>query len=100
MEAKFIFKDGTEIVAEDRSGSYAIAEKPVFPEDLTGMKIIDQFGERTLEYPIFVECAPIEGKYWFNFIEESIQDRTFRELKEENSMLEDAIIELAGLIGE
>lgn len=99
MEAKIIFKDGTEITAEQNGTCYILNTKPIFPEDMTGM-IIEKENERIeFQYPILIECASIDGRFWFSFMEEPEDKRIIRELHEENSMLEDAIIELAELIG-
>ena len=99
MEAKVIFKNGQEITAEINGGSLIVNEKPEFPEDLTGVIVRAEGRDTVYNYPILVECASIDNRYWFTFIEESESDRTIRELREENQMLEDAILELAEIIG-
>jgi hypothetical protein len=66
---------------------------------MAGM-IIEKENERIeFQSPILIECASIDGRFWFSFMEEPEDKKTIRELCEENKMLEDAIIELAGLIG-
>lgn len=67
-------------------------EKPEFPEDLTGLRIEKADGNLEYENPVLVECASVDNRYWFTFVEEDPRDVEIR-------MLEDAIIELAGLIG-
>lgn len=99
MEAKIVFTDGTEINAEKNGSCLITNTEPVLPADLSGMYIESEEGIQEFEYPVFVECASADGRYWFSFIEESKTDRTIRELREENAMLEDAIIELAEIIG-
>lgn len=100
MEAKIIFKDGTQITAEQNGTCYILNEKPEFPEDMTGLIIQKEDGNIEFQYPLLIECASIDGNYWFSFMEEPADQKVIRELKEENAMLEDAILELAELIGE
>lgn len=99
MEAKIIFKDGTTIIAEINGDCYILNTKPEFPEDLSEVTIESQENIKVLHDAILNECYGIDNRYWFNFCEESAYDKTIRELKEENKMLEDAIIELADIIG-
>ena len=99
MEATIIFEDGTELTAEKNGESYIVAEKPDFPESLEGLRIVSEDGEQAFQFAVLVECASVDGRYWFTFIEEDPSERMIRELRAENAMLEDAIIELAELIG-
>ena len=99
MEAKVIFKNGQEITAEMNGSSLIVNEKPDFPEDLSEVTVRSADGDTVYHYALLVECASIDNRYWFTFINESESDRTIRELREENQMLEDAIIELAEIIG-
>ena len=99
MEAKIIFKDGTDITAEKNADCYIINSKPEFPEDLSNIIIESEEGNKEFEHALLIECAGTDKRYWFAFIEESPYDRTIRELCEENEMLENAIVELAEIIG-
>lgn len=99
MEAKVIFKNGQEISAEINGSSLIVNEKPEFPEDITGVIVRADGNDTVYNYPLLVKCASIDNRYWFTFIEESESDRVIRELREENQMLEDAIAELAEIIG-
>ena len=99
MEAKIIFKDGTEITAEVNGTCYITETEPEFPEDLSIVTVEEDISTRTFTNARVQECASIDGRYWFVFIEESEQERIIRELREENEALEEAIIELAEIIG-
>lgn len=99
MEAKIIFKNGQEINAEMNGSSLIVNEKPEFPEDITGVIVRADGNDTVYSYPTLVECASVDGRYWFTFIEESESERVIRELREENKMLEDAIVELAEIVG-
>lgn len=98
-EAKIIFKDGTSIKAEMNGSCFIVANEPVFPDDLSVVVVVAGGETRTYTNAYVQECASVDGNYWFTILEESIQDRTIRELREENTMLEDAIAELAEIIG-
>ena len=99
MEAKIIFANGSELTAEKNGSCLIMAEKPTFPEDLSTVTVESQEETEVYHDAIVQECASIDGKFWFSFLEESPDAKTIRELQEENAMLEDAIIELAELIG-
>ena len=57
-------------------------------------------GVRIYNDPQIVECASIDGRYWFCFVEESPQEKRIRQLAEENEILAGAVEELAAIIGE
>ena len=59
----------------------------------------DEQGTKTFSNATVQECASVDGRYWFTFLEESESERTIRELREENEVLEEAILELAAIIG-
>lgn len=93
------FADGTELQAARNGDCFILPTPPEFPEDLSLVTV--EIGEETYIYhnAKVQNCASVDEKYWFAFIEESPAEKTIRELREENAMLEDAIIELAELIG-
>ena len=93
------FADGTELQTDLNGDCFILAAKPEFPEDLSVVTVV--IGEETTVYhnAKVQTCARTDGRFWFTFLEESQSERTIRELREENAMLEDAIIELAELIG-
>lgn len=55
---------------------------------------------RTYSDPQVVECASVDGRYWFCFVEESPREKRIRQLAEENEILAGAVEELAAIIGE
>ena len=59
------FKNGSEIEAEVNGNSYIVDSKPAFPADLSEVIV----GDQTLHYVEVVECAAIDNRYWFSFIE-------------------------------
>ena len=76
-------------------------QKPGFPAVL-GVVTVEstEGGVRIYNDPQIVECASIDGRYWFCFAEESPQEKRMRQLVEENEILAGAVEELAAIIGE
>ncbi len=98
MEALIIFADGTELAVEKNGDCYITANKPAFPADLSTVIVESEDGNREYHDAILVECASIDGRYWFAFNEESEADKTIRELLESNSMLTECILEMSEII--
>ena len=99
MEVTVKFANGEELTAEKNGTCLILDEKPEFPADLSIVTVESEEGVEIYHDAIVQECASIDGKFWFTFLEESQEEKVIRELREENAMLEDAIIELAELIG-
>lgn len=77
-KVKIVFSDGTEIVAEQNGTCYIVDEKPEFPTDLSIVTI----GEQELENVALVECASIDGRYWFAFRQLSQQEIWMAEIED------------------
>ena len=76
MEAKIVFKNGTELMTEMNGSSFIVDERPAFPDDLSTINVITEQGERVLHNVIAAECASVDGRFWFGFIEQSQEDMT------------------------
>ena len=98
MEAKIIYTDGTEMTVEKNADCYIVPTKPEFPADLSCVIVKSEQGDREYHDALLVECASIDGRYWFAFIEESQSDKAFRELRETNNMLTECILEMSEII--
>lgn len=68
-KVKIVFKNGMEIEAEQNGSSLIVDTKPDFPADLSAVTIIGADGEHTYNNAEIVECASVDGRYWFAFIE-------------------------------
>ena len=101
MEVKITFGSGETIAAEKNGESLITQQKPGFPAVL-GVVTVESTdgGVRIYNDPQIVECASIDGRYWFCFVEESPQEKRMRQLVEENEILAGAVEELAAIIGE
>ena len=98
MEAKIIYKDGTEMIVEKNGDCYILPSKPEFPDDLSIVTVESEEGNKTFTDAFLIECASIDGRFWFAFGEESPMDKTFRELRESNDMLTECILEMSEII--
>jgi hypothetical protein len=78
MEVKIIFIDGTELVAEQNGDCFIVDERPDFPADMSTVQV----GEETLENVALVECASIDGRYWFSFRPLSQQEIWMAEIED------------------
>ena len=98
MEATIKFKNGTEIVAEVNGDSYITKSKPTFPNDLTGLEIVTEKETKTFEEAMLIECASVDNRYWFTFIEKPLdvkQAERIAELEMKNEFLEGCIMEMS-----
>ena len=68
-EVKITFSDGTEIEAEKNGGSYIVPDKPEFPSDLDEVTIEENGATVTLHNARIIECASVDGRYWFSIQE-------------------------------
>lgn len=76
METVIIsWNDGSPTLeAEVNGGSFIVEEKPEFPTDLSKVYLSFSNGsEETINNARIIECASIDGRYWFA-IQETPQD--------------------------
>lgn len=86
--AQIKLSNGVEFSAEDGGGSFAVDEKPNFPSGVFSVKIDREEYTEDLPSVRLVECFSIDGRYWFNFLPLSDQEKRIIEL-------EDALCELS-----
>ena len=101
MTATITFQSGDQITVEKNGDCYITDTKPEFPEPLGNVSITSDEGDRTYEDALLIECASVDGRYWFAFMEtpEDVKLRNrIAELEETNGMLEDCIIEISEII--
>ena len=81
--ARITFRDKTVIYAEQNGSCFIVNKKPDFPADLSKVVIS---GDETikLKNAQLVECASVDGRYWFTFIgEQYFNEPTLDEAKAE-----------------
>ena len=92
--ATILFKNGTSLTAEQNGDCFILNQKPTFPEDLSVVTVTGEDGKRFFYNAKVQDCASVDGRYWFAFVEKT-QDELFRELMQESiAAIEDALCEL------
>ena len=99
MEAKITFGNGEVIAAEKNGESLITQQKLGFPAVL-GVVTVESAdgGVRIYNDPQIVECANIDGRYWFCFVEESPQQKRIRQLEEKNDSLIECLLEMSEIV--
>lgn len=59
------FSNGAEIEVERNASTYIAKSKPEFPENLTDISIKGENFEENVAFGRIIECASIDGRYWF-----------------------------------
>lgn len=95
MEAKVIFSNGSVITAEQNGSCLIVASKPTFPADLTNISIESTEGNSVIENGQIVECASVDGRYWFSIIEIPASQVKEAETETRIAAIEDALCELS-----
>ena len=93
-----VFGDGTAIEAERNGDCFITNEKPGFPDDLSTVTVTDAQTVYELRDAELIECASVDGRYWFTFRELSPMELRLRELEETNQMLTGCLLEMSELI--
>lgn len=65
---RIIFRNGTIVEAEQNGNCFITGIKPAFPVPLGTVRIEGDESYR-IEHARLVECASVDGRYWFTFIE-------------------------------
>lgn len=98
MEATIRFKNGEVITAEENGGSYIVDAKPQFPDDLDDIRIETEQSVTTFAHAQLVECAHVDRRYWFSFVEVDPRDIKIAQLQSDNNMLIECILEISEVV--
>ena len=98
MEVKITFGSGETIVAEKNGESLIAQQKPSFPKELGLVTVEGADDIRTYSDPQVVECASVDGRYWFTFVEESQQQKRIRQLEANNDALLECLLEMSEIV--
>ena len=98
MEVKITFGSGEIITAEQNGGSFITEQKPSFPTDMGLITVEGTDGIRTYSDPQIIECASVDGRYWFTFVEESQQQKRIRQLEANNDALLECLLEMSEIV--
>lgn len=80
-KVKIVFQNGVEIEAGENGSSLITDSRPDFPADLSSVTVIGAGGERIFKNAEIVECASVDGRYWFAFCEISEAERAERQMR-------------------
>ena len=98
MVVKIKFESGDVIVAEQNGNSFIVDEKPSFPADMGLVTVDGTDGVRTYNEPQIVECASVDGRYWFCFVEETPLKKRIRQLEANNDALLECLLEMSEIV--
>ena len=73
--------NGTVITAEENATSLITDRKPDFPPDLSVVTVTGACGEHIYKNAEVIECASVDGRYWFSFREVSKAERAEKQLQ-------------------
>lgn len=79
--AKITFSNGEEIIAEVNGDSFIVNEEPTFPDNLEDITIEKDGQEETIEHGRIIECASVDGRYWFAISEIPEHERIYEEMQ-------------------
>lgn len=81
MEAIIKFKTGEEIIAEVNGDCFITAVKPAFPKNLGEVTVTKENEEKVFCHAELVECASVDDRYWFSFVETPEEIRRTRQMQ-------------------
>lgn len=73
-QVTIVFLDGTTLSAYQNGNSFIVNSKPTFPDDLSVVEVIADDVHYVYINAYIVECASVDGKYWFGICEESKEE--------------------------
>lgn len=86
-KVKINFKNGLMIETELNGNCYIVDSKPKFPSDLSEIIVIEDDIETVIHNAEILECASVDGRYWFAFRE--LTEQEIAEIKK-SEMITDA----------
>lgn len=98
MVVKIKFDNGDIIVAEQNGNAFITEQKPSFPANIGLVTVDGTDGVRTYNEPQIVECASVDGRYWFCFVEESSLQKRIRQLESQNETLLECLLEMSEIV--
>ena len=84
------FTDGTEIEAVQNGTCYITEEKPDFPDDLSVVEVTGEEPENDITFhdAKLIECASVDGRYWFSFTEISASEKEARQVEQNTANID------------
>jgi len=101
MKATIQFVNRSTITVEKNADCYIAEEKPDFPDPLGEVIVQSEDGDKRFYDAKLIECASVDGRFWFTFMEmpedEKLRKRV-AELESTNTMLQDCLLEMSELV--
>lgn len=94
---KIRFKDGSVVEAERNGSCFIVDEKPLFPKNLDDITI-DGETSAIISHGKIIECASIDGRYWFTITEVPPEELEKVALLKKLDDAESAVAELSELV--
>ena len=98
MTATITFADGSSIVAEKQGDFLILDEMPEFPEDRSRVTVTVGTVNTVYRYFIVMQYESMDGRYWFRFDEPTGEALATLDLKAQNDMLIECILEMSEII--
>lgn len=99
MDTIITFADGTIIYAENNGNCYITDTRPAFPDNLSDVTVQISNGDTSrgqiYQHAEVIECANVDGRYWFAFRELSPEELRQKELNDTIQMLTDCLLEMS-----
>lgn len=80
-KVKITFINGTVMEAEVNGSSLIMEKKPDFPQGLSLVTVTGRNSERVYKNAETIECASVDGRYWFAFREVPEAERAARQVQ-------------------
>ena len=100
MEVRIAYGEGQVIFAENNGDCYITDAKPDIPKELLAVTVTadDPAYDRTYHNAELLECASVDGRYWFAFHELTADEQRQKEYEDTIQMLTDCILEMSEII--
>lgn len=95
MDATIIYNDGTQMTAEQNGNCYIMPQMPDFPADLSIVTVESDGAAQVFHNAFVVECATIDGRFWFTFAEKTETDLLRENVDEVNATASIAFVVMA-----
>lgn len=83
------------INAEINGDCYITESKPSFPDNISSVVISEGQTDTILHHAVPIECASVDGRYWFSFRELTPEEIRQGELDNTLQMLTDCLLEMS-----
>lgn len=93
--AVIVFHNGERLNAEQNGSCYIAETRPDFPSDMSIVTVQAEDGTREYHNAQVLECASVDGRYWFAFAEESEEKRREDALQARINFLEECLMEMS-----